>query len=380
MKNVRKFKIAALAVIALSTSAISAVHAEMLKIGVIAPLSGPGAPWGMAGKVAADIVAGEVNAKGGLEVGGKKYQIQIIAYDDQYKAAEAVAAYNRLLNQDGVKYLMIATSAPTMALKKNVEDDKVIALTSSYSPAAIDQETKYMFRLYSSSADFMPGYAKWIKDNVKGQKLLSLNPNDETGWGHSKITMQAFKDVGFDVIGSELYERSTKDFAPLLTKTINLQPDIIDLGSSSPATAAVIVRQARDLGYKGVFAQTGGAGWSSIVQAAGKAGAEGLINILYADPENAAYRNLVEKYTKVVGQAPNEIIVPYYDAYNVLLRAIQKAGDVDDTTKVARAFPEVLPFKSVQGDDITWAHQQLRTYDYVGVLTDGRPVVKGKVK
>jgi branched-chain amino acid transport system substrate-binding protein len=376
--SIRMSRVAALGALSFRIT-LFPVHAEPLKIGVIAPLTGPGAPWGIAGKVAAEILAGELNAKGGLDVRGKKYQIQVIAYDDQYKAAEAVAAYNRLLNQD-VKYIMIAGSSSTMALKKNVEDDKVIALTSSYAPAAIDQDTKYMFRLYSGSADFMPAYAKWIKDNVNGQKLLSLNPNDETGWGHVKVTTQSFKDVGFNVIGSELYERSTKDFAPLLTKAIRMRPDVIDIGSSSPAAAGVIVRQARDLGYKGVFVQTGGAGWSSIIEASGKPGAEGLVNILYADPDNPAYKSLVEKYTKIIGQAPNEIIVPYYDAYIVLLGAIQKAGDVGDTAKVGRAFSEVLPMRSLQGDDITWAHQQLRTYDYVGVLTNGRPVIKSKVK
>ena len=118
---------------------MTAAFSETLKIGVIGPLTGGGAPWGNAAAEAVRILASETNAKGGIVVGSKKYRIEVIAYDDQYKAAEAVAAYNRLLNQDGVKYIMIATSAPTMALKKNVEDDKVIALTSSYSPAAIDR-------------------------------------------------------------------------------------------------------------------------------------------------------------------------------------------------------------------------------------------------
>ena len=130
--------------------------AEALKIGLIGPLTGPAATWGYAAKGSMQTLADEFNAKGGMEVGSKKYQIQIIAYDDQYKAAEAVAAYNRLLTQDGVKYMIIQTSAPTMALKQQVEDDKVIALTTSYTAAAIDANTKYMFRAYSTANDFMP--------------------------------------------------------------------------------------------------------------------------------------------------------------------------------------------------------------------------------
>ena len=64
----------------------------------------------MAVAEATRIVAAEVNARGGLGVGGSTYQIEVVAYDDQFKTADAVAAYNRLLNQDGVRYMVIQTS------------------------------------------------------------------------------------------------------------------------------------------------------------------------------------------------------------------------------------------------------------------------------
>jgi branched-chain amino acid transport system substrate-binding protein len=359
---------------------LTGAAAQTLKIGIITPLTGPGAQWGMAGKMAGEILAREVNAKGGLEVAGKKYQVQFIAYDDQYKAAEAVAAYNRLVTQDGVKYLMVATSAPTMAIRQSIEDDKIIALTSSYTEAAITKDSKYMFRLYSTSADFLPAYIGWMKDNIKERRLVTLNPNDESGWSQKNVTEKHFKDNGFNIVAGELYERSLQNFAPIVTRILDAKPDIMDVGSSSPATAGLIVRQARELGFKGRFVQTGGAGWAAIVQAAGKEAAEGLVNVLYANPEDAGYRRLVEEYKKTVGQEPNEIIVPYYDAFTALLAAIQKGGDVNDTTKTAAAFKSVLPMKGLQGDEMTWEHQQIRTFNYVGVLTDGKPRVGGRIK
>ena len=355
-------------------------QAQNLKLGIIAPMTGPGATWGMAAKMAGEIAAAEVNAKGGLEVGGKKYQVSVITYDDQYKAAEAVAAYTRLVNQDGVKYMVIATSAPTLAVKQNVEDDKVIALTTSYTPAAIDEKTKFMFRAYSTATDFLPGYVEWMKNNISEKRMATLNPNDETGWSQRTVTEKHYKDKGFEVVGSELYERSVKDFAPIMTKLMAQKPEVIDVGASAPASAGLIVRTARELGYKGRFVQTGGAGWSAVVETAGKEGAEGMVNILYADPANKGYQRLVSEYKKVVGQEPNEIIAPYYDAFSVLLRAIQLGGDVNDTTKTAAAFKKALPMPSAQGDEMTYEYQQIRTYDYVGVVKNGAPVVLGKVK
>ena len=357
-----------------------AIAADTITIGAIMGLTGPGATFGVPGKVAGEILAEEVNAKGGLEVGGKKYQIKIIGYDDQFKAAEAVAAYNRLLNQDGVKYLLVGTSAPAMAIKKSLEEDKVIGLTSAFSPAVIDDNTKFMFRLYSTSANYMPGYVKWIKDNVKGKKIALMNPNDESGWGHIKNVEPVLKDAGFEVAGSELYERNTKDFSPVLTKILALQPSAIDVGVTQPATAGLIIRQARDLGFKGAFVQTGGGSWQQTVDVAGKEAAEGLVNIQYADPDNPEFKRIAERYTKIVGQPPSEILASYYDAYKLLLAAIQKAGDPNDTTKIAATFPQILPTKSIQGDEITYGKHQFVTTMYVVVVQNGRAVVKGKVR
>ena len=366
---------------ALFGAALTGAHAEDFKIGLIGPMTGPAAPWGAAARVSMEILADKVNAKGGLDVGGTKYQVKIVTYDDQYKASEAVAAYNRLTTQDGVKIIVIQVSAPTMALKQNLEDDKIIGFTTSYTAAAIDDKTKFLFRGYSTANDFMPPYAEWMAKNLKEKKMATLNPNDETGWAQKKTTEALYQKVGFTVVDGELYERSVKDFAPLITKVMAYSPEVIDLGASSPATVGLIIRQAREAGYKGRFVQTGGAGWVEAVQAAGKEATEGMVNILYADPDNAAFQGVVAEYKKRMnGQQPNEMVSVYTDLMSVILASVQKAGTIDDTTKIAAAVPAALPLTSLQGTEMTYAPQQIRTWDYIGVLTDGRPKVAGKVK
>src|ERR1700674_5172141 len=100
--NIRKMTTVLAFGVGLHASLMSSASAETLKIGLIAPLTGGGAPWGLAEEQATKILASEINAKGGLEDCDKTYKVEVIAYDDQYKAADAVAAYNRLLNRDGV--------------------------------------------------------------------------------------------------------------------------------------------------------------------------------------------------------------------------------------------------------------------------------------
>ena len=179
----------ALALLATSMT-LSVASAQTVKIGVIAALTGGGAPWGLAAAEGPRILAQEINDKGGLEVAGKKHKVEIVAYDDQYKAADAVAAYNRLVNQDKVKYVIIMGSAATMALKQQVEDDKVVALTASYTGKALDKGSKYMIRLYSPPDDYIGSFISWMKDNVKGRRVAIINPTTKPdgtrrNWRHA---------------------------------------------------------------------------------------------------------------------------------------------------------------------------------------------------
>ncbi|WP_449415822.1 ABC transporter substrate-binding protein [Ochrobactrum teleogrylli] len=358
--------------------------AETIKIGIIGMMTGPGATWGVAGSEGVRLAADDVNAAGGVDINGTKMQVEVVVYDDQYKAAEAIAAYNRLVNEDGVKYMMTMSSASMMALKDTVESDNVLVLTSSYTSKAIDKDTRHILRLYATPRDYVPGIIKWMKDNVPGNRVTLLYPNDETGWDFASFSSEAFKNQNYEVKGQELFERAQKDFQPILTRIIATSPDIIDLGPTSPATAGLIVRQARELGYKGTFSALGGSGPREVVAAAGRVAAEGMVNMLYADPKNPAFQALVDRFRAKIGQAPNELIVPYYDATKVLLRAISLSGEPDNPEKVREHFADALPMKSLLGEDMTFGGKstigidaQIMGVNYVGNIQAGEPVAVG---
>jgi branched-chain amino acid transport system substrate-binding protein len=358
---------------------------QTLKIGTISPLTGSAAAWGMAVAEGVKILAADINAQGGLDVEGKKHKIEVISYDDKYKAADAVAAYNRLVTRDGIKYVFVMSSASSMAIKASVESDKVLALTTAVSSKIIDPTTKQFFRISSTTVHFVPALVSWMKENTKERRLYIVNPNDEPGWDQDKLSKAAFSEKGFQVLGTELFDRSQQDFQSLVTKILGTKPDLIDLGVTSPATAGLFVRQARELGYTGRFVQTGAAAGKEILEGAGAKAAEGLITILYADEQSKGYQELAAKYKKSVGQAPNPLIVSYYDGAKILVRAIQKAGNIEDAAKVADAFGRALPMDSVQGDPMTLGQaagvpRQVMDVKYVGQIRSGETVVIGKIK
>lgn len=361
--------------------------AETIKIGVIAPLTGAAAKWGQASAGGPKLAADEINANGGLEVGGKKYDVEVIAYDDHHKAADAVAAYSRLVHQDNAKFVIVMASAATLAIKQNVEDDKIIALTSSLTDKAFDEDTKYMFRLYSPPPEFLESFIAWMKDNMTERRILVVNPNDETGWVQTDLSEKIYADNGFEVIGRRLYERSTQDFQALLTEIVAAAPEIIDLSTTPPTTAGIIVRQARELGYKGTFVQTGAGSPYEIIAGAGNTASEGIVSMVYANPKNDDYRQLVEKFHAQNGQAPDSIIVSFYDATNLLMKAIQDAGSPDDVDAIKQSFAKVVPVTSLQGDELTMGgasklgmDHQVMSVNYISVIKNGEPTIVAKIR
>ena len=383
----------AFTLLALSAGTALATHAahaaDVLTIGAIAPLTGAGASWGAATAGGPQLLAEEVNAKGGLKVGDKTYQVKVVAYDEQYTAAGTIAAYSRMV-QDGIKYILgPVSSVGALAIKDMVEENKTIMFSGCYTRKAVDAKTKFFFKAASTPVEYGPAMIHWLAEHQPAdqRRAVLLNPNDETGWDGQEVQQAAYNGNGFKVVGHELYERSLKDFQPVLTKLLADKPDVIELGTSAPATAGLIVRQAREMGFKGRFMKNGGPGPLDIVVAAGKEAAEGVINYLMADATNPAYARLAAKFKQDKGFEPNESFISYYEATRVLFAAMQKAGTVTDSDKVRQAIAQVMPFPATMGGEIKLggkqtygADNQFITVAYVGEIKDGKPVVVGVAK
>src|SRR2546426_7460633 len=102
--------------------------ADVIKFGISTPLSGPAAPWGIPHKQATELVFDEINSQGGLEVNGKKYRLEVVAYDHKYVIAQGVATVNRLISQDGVKFLSILGGTVVKATEAAVNEARVFNL------------------------------------------------------------------------------------------------------------------------------------------------------------------------------------------------------------------------------------------------------------
>ena len=364
--------------------------ADILKIGVIADLSGSSAAWGQAIKIAGQIAADDVNVAGGLKVGDRSYQVGIVAYDDQYQAAKAVSAVSRLVDEDGVKFLLgPLSSASAIAVKPIVQARGVLTFAGSYSKKIIEPGTKFLFRAYSTPVEYFGPMLDWLKrDGPQGiDKVVLLNPNDETGWDGQDTQLKGYAAGNVQVVARELYERATKDFQPILTRVLATGPQLIELGTSAPATAGLIVRQAREMGYKGTFIKIGGPGPHEIIAAAGRSASEGVINYLQADESDPTYQQIAAKAKKYSPHPMHTSTINFIDAARIMMAAMQKAGTVTDSEAVRAAIPEVMPMPSVLGAalrlggrDVYGADNQVITPSYIGIIHDGQIQTAGVVE
>jgi branched-chain amino acid transport system substrate-binding protein len=360
--------------------------AEELKIGAIATATGPGTQWGRAVLHGVEMAAEDVNKVGGLKVKGKDYTIKVVNYDDEYTGKGGLSAATRLIFEDKVKFIVgpIGT-APRMAIKDLIEKNKTVNMMGSYSRKALDKDTSFAFRVFVTPEEFAPIFCKWLRQNYPNVKRVAIPaPNDETGWETQSEDIAGYEMNGFQVVFKEFYERGAKDFFPLLTKMMAMNPEILELDGNSPGDCGLIVKQARQMGFKGMIAKVGGPVTEELVKIAGKESVEGSIVFVPFDPKEPRIDAFMKRYEAKYHARMNSFLPSFYDATKVLFHAIERAGTVDDTEKVVKALEEVDFGKYKEGltGPIGWTgkksygvnHQAIQKIA-VAKIVDGQEIV-----
>ncbi|MFC7398354.1 ABC transporter substrate-binding protein [Chelatococcus sp. GCM10030263] len=361
---------------------------EELKIGVIAALSGGGTGWGLGLQRGVQIAIDEVNDAGGLKIGGKTYRLRQIAFDDQYNAAQAKTAADRLVNQEKVKIIFGPVGSPgALGSLPVTQPAKVLQFVDGYAPAILKNEWHggYVFRVNNSNLEFSEPIVKWVKEampNVK--KVGMIAPNDAVGQAAVPTLVNAYKAQGYDV-WVEYYERGTKEFTPLLVRMLAQGVDLFELNSNAPGEAGLLVKQARQVGYKGPILQSGGAGIDEIIEIAGPL-AEGFLKYDVIDTSLPQVKPFVDVYEKKYGGIFNGMAPVYYNAAQIVFEAMRRA-DSTDTTKIRDEIEKMSGYKAPIFGDVVWTgeksygvnHQLFHAF-LIKEVKDGKGVVKTVIK
>jgi branched-chain amino acid transport system substrate-binding protein len=369
-------RLTVVAALAASVVGSAACAEDNLTIGVHGSFSGAGAAFAEGMLAATDFAAEDVNKDGGLEVAGKRYKVLIKQYDDRYRAQDAVTAMDRLMIQDGIHFVVGPMgSAAAVATKAQTTAGKVITMTLAFTPRALGPDAPFAFRPVITTGEFSDPQVAWLMKTSPSKQVVSLLPNDETGQQIGAGNTASYAKAGAK-LQVEYFERERVDFVPVLTRVL-MKADGLELGGNSPTTAGVILKQARELGYRGPVFVTGGDVAAEMVKVAGKEAAEGTYVHLPIDtglPDTAAY---VARFKAKYGPNMNAFSPFFYSGLQMLFVAMKKAGTVEDTTKVAATLeglsdvPTAIGKAGWTGEKQYGIKHQIDLPFYVGQIKDG---------
>ncbi len=278
------------------------------KLGFIGPLTGPAAPWFLPFMGGAEMAVDEINEQGGIVIGGQRYALQIVVADDKVQPEESVTAVQKLIFDEKVEYIFgpIGTSC-AMAVRPITEENHVVlfAATTAGPSFPLGPEYPYTFAFLSAPQFIADAGYQWLAENHPAVKRVALISGHTTsGEEAQELASNAAEARGMEVVARELFEMGATDFTPFVTRMLAREPDLIDTTPSTPSSCALIVKQAREMGYAGLLFSCTPPEAAVLRVAAGVEYAEGFIGVSFAvwekgtAEERAFYQRFVERYGK----------------------------------------------------------------------------------
>jgi branched-chain amino acid transport system substrate-binding protein len=320
---------------------------DIIKFGISTPLSGPAAPWGIPHLQATKLVFDEINDQGGVKVGDKTYKLEVVAYDHKYVIAEGVATVNRLINRDEVQFISILGGAVVKANEDAVNEAGIINMPLAYAEGLVSPENPMTFHSFPSPPETAT-FWNWIKEHHSDiKRVATIAPNDDTGWWSIKVEVNYVKELGYEVVSEEFFERSLTDFNPVLLRMLAQNPDIISVNAAPAGSVGLIIKQARELGFKGRFVHIGQVDTSVVAGIAGAENIEGMWVHGYVEtPLPEAVKSWQERYTKKYGTW-NATSIDFANPAFAFVAAVKQAQSLDPE-KVAEAL-HTMEFDNLWG-------------------------------
>jgi branched-chain amino acid transport system substrate-binding protein len=358
----------------------AAVAADMIKVGLLAPLTGFAAADGASVKNSVDLAVEKINKAGGLL--GKK--IELVTYDDRADAKEAVALAQKLIQQNQVVGLVAGSySMPTRAVAPLFQDEGLPLVAAYAIHPDVTKAGDFNFRNGFLGAVEGRAAAHTAVELLKAKKIALLTSDNDFGRtlaeGFNEYLAKFAKGKA-EVVMALTYPMSEKDFKPYLSKIKEVNPDVI-FSSGYYFQTGPVLKQARELGMKTQIIGEEGADSPKTLEIAGDA-AEGFVIVtnLNRDDRRPFVQEFLKEYETRFKIQPDMVGASAYDAFMILCDGIQRAKSTngkavrdaiaatkgyDGLTGVIKGFNKGEVVKEVQVQQVKGGR-----FRYLGVITD----------
>jgi branched-chain amino acid transport system substrate-binding protein len=334
----------ALAVAAGLAPGVAQSQGDTIKIGVPVPLSGSSANAGTDILNGAKLAAAKINAAGGVL--GK--QIELIPEDDACDAQTAVQAAQKLIDAGVVAVAGgYCSSAALPELTAFHRAGIPYVLDASTNPQLTEMGWDNVFRTIGRDDEQGPFAAGFMKNFLHAKHVAVIDDNTTYSKGLAQNTVSALKSEGVDVVYANSITPGQMDYSPTLTRVNALNPDVIYY-TGYFAEAGLMVKEARQLGYKATFMGGDGTNDPTLFKTAGPAADGMIITTAPLAQFLSSAHGFVDDYTKTYGQGPGPYSVYEYDAVGVTAKAIAEAKSAS-AAAITAALHKVTDFQGVTG-------------------------------
>jgi branched-chain amino acid transport system substrate-binding protein len=346
-----------------------------IKIGVIAPLSGPAGPNGQEVLDAITVKADLINKAGGVH--GR--QLQVLHQDDKSDPATGVSAANTLISQ-GVSVVMGGWNSPvTLAIQPVLVRSGVLNITTIPQASTIlggaDPDA---VRMNAGNAVGATGTASILSDQLKAKRVGMLLENDAYGNDAGDFLGQQLRAKGIDVVTQQKFAYTDTDFRVPLSNVAAANPDVVfsaDAAESSGMPA--LAQQYAASGIKAPHFAAVGTVSPKVVDLAGGPKVDGLYSADLYFPTVAPFsgyqanNDFVNAFRAATGQLPDKYAALGAESVDVWAKAVDKVG-ATDRDRVAAAIHGQTFTGTVLGDVSFTAKGQLKSKIYEFTVQDGK--------
>ena len=354
--------------------AISAGAQDTIKIGFFAPITGPAAADGASAKNAVELGMKEVNDAGGIR--GKK--VELIIYDDRLNPQEAVAIANKLIEKDKVVGVASGSYSGPTRVSAPIFQKAGMPMVAGYAvhpDVTWDPNQKkpndYCFRNGFLGEIEGAAAAEFAVKNLKAKKISLIFMDNDFGRAISSGFAERAEKIGATILTKQMYKfPGEKDFRPFLTRIKEGNPDVI-FAAGYYNEAASIVRQSKELGIRSQILGEEGFDSPKFLEIAGPA-AEGVIiaTNLDRDDPRPLVQNFLKNYRKAYGEDADMVGASSYDAFMILVKAIEKAGT--DPKAILKALLETKDYNGLTGKISRFVQGEVVKPVQIQVVKDGK--------
>ena len=310
-----------------------------VKIGHVAPLTGPIAHLGKDNENGARLAIEEIN-KSGLTIDGKKVVLTLVPEDDAEDPKTATQVAQKLVDAKVAGVVGHLNSGTSIPASKIYSDAGITQVSpSATNPDYTKQGFKTTYRLVATDAQQGPALANYVINTLKAKTVAIIDDSTQYGKGLADEFEKTIKAAGVKVVTREATNNKATDFKAILTKVKGKKPDVIMYGGMD-ATGGPLTKQAAELGIKAKVVGGDGMCTEKLAELAGDA----VINVTCSEAGMALskmaqgadfQRRYKERFNTDV-----QIYAPFtYDAVYVLVDAMKRANSTDPA-KILVVMPE----------------------------------------